>query len=248
MKNEQHPTTNLKRSSDGLLIIGILTSLAFSLMILEYATVGLIQQSTVHDLGPESIIELEIIKTVHIQKEQVQIQKKKRSQTIIASDKNTTIIKTVMNPIKKIVNDLSASVSIKKEPNVLQLRTKPKILGTGDIMMGNYPFFAECEDPQDAIEQFTCTRQKLMDYLNRNIRYPDIPREMGIEGTVYLRFVINENGHAEDIKVLRSVDRAIDNEAVRALRKVPKFVAGNQNGKAIKVRFEVPINFKLAKN
>lgn len=248
MKNEQHPSINLKRSSKGLFIIGVLTSLAFSLMILEFATVGIIETSYEQELPLESLFELEIIQTVNLQKEQQQVQEKKRSKTFIASNKNSMTIKTVLTPIKKLVNDLNISLNPKKRSLNLQLKIKPKVLGTGEIMMGSYPYFSECENAQDAIEQFTCTRQKLMDYLNRNIRYPDIPREMGIEGTVYLSFVINEQGQVEDITILRSVDRAIDNEAVSVLKKAPEFVAGKQNGKAIKVRFEVPINFKLAKN
>ena len=82
-------------------------------------------------------------------------------------------------------------------------------------------------------------------YLSKNIKYPGQARRMGIEGKVYLQFVVEKNGSITDIKIIRGIGGGCDEEAKRVLEKAPKWKPGKQRGKPVRVRMVVPIIFKL---
>ena len=82
-------------------------------------------------------------------------------------------------------------------------------------------------------------------WVMEHTKYPESAREMGIEGRVIVQFVINASGHIENVKVLRELDPACDQEAVRVIKSSPKWTPGKQGGKAVKQQFVLPIVFKL---
>ncbi|MGZ2368791.1 energy transducer TonB [Ancylomarina sp. YFZ004] len=86
---------------------------------------------------------------------------------------------------------------------------------------------------------------ELMKWISNSVKYPIIAQENGITGRVHMNFVINENGGIENIVVVRGVDPALDKEAIRVIKKMPKWKPGKQRGKAVKVSFSLPINFQL---
>ncbi|MCE5206262.1 MAG: energy transducer TonB [Porphyromonadaceae bacterium] len=85
----------------------------------------------------------------------------------------------------------------------------------------------------------------MMKWLNENIRYPVLAQENGIQGRVIIQFVVARDGTIDDIKVVRGVDPSLDREAVRLVGEMPKWIPGKQGGTAVKVRFTLPIVFKL---
>jgi len=82
-------------------------------------------------------------------------------------------------------------------------------------------------------------------FINENFKYPEISREMGEQGKVYVQFVVYKDGKIKDVKVIKSVSPAIDKEAVRVVKKMPAWQPGEQAGKKVNVRFIIPINVKL---
>jgi len=82
-------------------------------------------------------------------------------------------------------------------------------------------------------------------YIAQNLRYPEIAAENGISGRVIVQFAVNKVGTLVDGVVVRSVDPALDKEAIRVVMSSPKWVPGKQRGKAVKVLFTFPINFVL---
>ena len=82
-------------------------------------------------------------------------------------------------------------------------------------------------------------------YLNANIKYPTIARESGIQGRVFVTFVVETDGRVTDVKILRGIGGGCDEEAVRVIKNMPKWVPGKQRGKAVRVQFNMPILFKL---
>jgi len=82
-------------------------------------------------------------------------------------------------------------------------------------------------------------------YIAQNLRYPEIAAENGISGRVIVQFAVNKVGTVVDANVVRSVDPALDKEAIRVVMTSPKWVPGKQRGKAVKVLFTFPINFVL---
>ena len=95
------------------------------------------------------------------------------------------------------------------------------------------------------VEQMPSPAYSLIEYLSKNIHYPDTARERGIEGRVVVKFVINEDGSVSDAKVMRGIGYGCDEEAVRVIKNMPPWKPGKQNGKAVKVYYTQPIAFKL---
>ena len=97
----------------------------------------------------------------------------------------------------------------------------------------------------ETMPQFPGGEQALFKFLNENIKYPVIAQENGIQGRVICQFVVNTDGSIVDIQVVRGVDPSLDKEAVRVIQSMPKWIPGKQRGKPVRVRFTLPINFKL---
>lgn len=85
----------------------------------------------------------------------------------------------------------------------------------------------------------------LRTYLNQNIRYPAEAQENCVQGRVVVSFVVGKDGHISDVTVLRSVDPSLDKEAVRVVRNMPRWTPGKQGGEPVKVRYNVPVSFRL---
>lgn len=93
--------------------------------------------------------------------------------------------------------------------------------------------------------EFPGGAQAMMKYLAENIKYPMIAQENGIQGRVICQFVVNKDGSIVDIQVVRSVDPSLDKEAVRVIKSMPKWKPGMQRGKAVRVKFTLPVVFRL---
>lgn len=85
----------------------------------------------------------------------------------------------------------------------------------------------------------------LRTYIAQNVKYPEIAKENGLSGKVFVQFVINQKGEVQDVKIARGVDPALDKEAIRVVQNLPKWKPGSQRGKPVKVSYTVPINFQL---
>lgn len=86
---------------------------------------------------------------------------------------------------------------------------------------------------------------KLFEYLGKNIKYPQIAKEAGISGVVYVNFVVGSSGNITDVKVLRGIGGGCDEEAVRVVKNMPDWKPGKQRGKPVKVSYNLPIRFSL---
>lgn len=86
---------------------------------------------------------------------------------------------------------------------------------------------------------------ELMKFLGKNIKYPTIAQENGIQGRVVVEFVVNRDGSIVDPKVVRGVDPSLDKEAVRVIMSMPKWKPGKQGGKTVRVKYTVPVTFRL---
>ncbi|MFW6226676.1 MAG: energy transducer TonB [Bacteroidota bacterium] len=84
-----------------------------------------------------------------------------------------------------------------------------------------------------------------MEYLQENIEYPTMARESGIEGTVYVTFVVEKDGTVTQVRILRGIGGGCDEEALRVVRNMPKWNAGKQRGRPVRTQFNMPIRFKL---
>ena len=85
----------------------------------------------------------------------------------------------------------------------------------------------------------------MMKFLSDNIKYPLIAQENGIQGRVITNFVVERDGSITDVQVVRGVDPSLDREAIRVIQSMPKWKAGRQRGSAVRVRFTLPVVFRL---
>ena len=84
-----------------------------------------------------------------------------------------------------------------------------------------------------------------MQYLSSHIKYPVVAEANGIQGRVICTFIVEKDGSITDIKVSRSVDPSLDQEAVRVIGSMPAWTPGRQNGEVCRVKFTLPVTFKL---
>ncbi|WP_251968612.1 energy transducer TonB [Parabacteroides sp. AD58] len=112
----------------------------------------------------------------------------------------------------------------------------------------------EEEEEESAQQIFTVVEKQpefpggtaeLFKYLSKAIKYPVIAQENGIQGRVVCSFVVNRDGSIVDIQVMRGVDPSLDKEAVRVISEMPKWKPGEQRGKPVRVRFILPVQFRL---
>ncbi|MDR2119816.1 MAG: energy transducer TonB [Tannerella sp.] len=85
----------------------------------------------------------------------------------------------------------------------------------------------------------------MLSFIQKTLRYPVVAAENGIHGRVTCSFVVNKDGTIVDIEVLRGVDASLDKEAIRVISAMPKWQPGEQRGKPVRVKFTIPINFRL---
>jgi len=98
----------------------------------------------------------------------------------------------------------------------------------------------------ESMPEFPGGQQALFKYLSENVKYPVIAQENGIQGRVICQFVVNKDGSIVDVEVVRSGgDPSLDKEAVRVIKTMPKWKPGKQRGKPVRVKYTVPVNFKL---
>lgn len=97
----------------------------------------------------------------------------------------------------------------------------------------------------EEMPRFPGGEPELMKYINENIQYPQEAREMGIQGRVFVGFVVEYDGSISNVKILRGIGSGCDEEAVRVIESLPKWEPGKQRGRAVRVSYQIPVYFKL---
>ena len=126
---------------------------------------------------------------------------------------------------------------------------------TGGEVLKAKEVIAEPEPPKveetkvfDVVEempQFPGGQAALLEYLAKNIKYPVVAEENGVQGRVIVTFVVERDGSITDVRVVKSVDPSLDKEAARVVKSMPKWQPGKQNGSAVRVKYTVPVQFRL---
>ena len=105
------------------------------------------------------------------------------------------------------------------------------------------PIFPGCEKVAKS-QRRACFQEKMNKHIRKNFRYPEIAQEMGIQGRVYVQFVIAKDGSITSIR-MRGPDKNLEKEAKRIISRLPKMTPGKQRGRAVRVPFSIPITFRL---
>lgn len=97
----------------------------------------------------------------------------------------------------------------------------------------------------EKMPEFPGGQGELMSFIAKSIKYPVVAQENGIQGRVTVSFVVNRDGTIVDAEVVRGIDASLDKEALRVINSMPKWKPGEQRGKPVRVKYTVPINFRL---
>ncbi|PCJ97440.1 MAG: energy transducer TonB [Flavobacteriaceae bacterium] len=138
------------------------------------------------------------------------------------------------------------STETNQEEKVLKVEEVKEVEILEDInvpisVVEEVPIFPGCENASDKL---ACFQKMITKHVNRNIRYPEIAQELGIEGRVSVVFVIQKDGSIGNIQ-LKGPDKSLEKEAARIIAKLPIMEPGKQQKNPVKVPFSIPINFKL---
>lgn len=227
MEPRKTKKADLERKRPIFLQLGLIIALAATITAFEWRTPDV--RGTILPPREAQDVETELIPIVTQNKE-------------LPKPVNTTIMKTVKN-IQENIAEFKVSVEI--DPN--------------DFVEPYYPPLPKVDEPDEylANEPFVIVENMpvfpggvnaLMQYLYKNTVYPQRAREAGISGTVYISFVIETDGCVTSIAVLREVAGGCTEEAIRVVSGMPRWEPGRQRGKAVRVRLNLPINFKLLSN
>ena len=106
------------------------------------------------------------------------------------------------------------------------------------ISVEKMPMLGDCKNED-------CTQSEIMKFIARNFKYPEIAKANGVEGRVILEFVVEKNGKVGRVKILKGLDKHVDKAAIEVVEKLPVFSPGKQIGKAVPVKYTVPIKCTL---
>jgi TonB family protein len=108
------------------------------------------------------------------------------------------------------------------------------------------PVYPGCESAGSTREaQFSCLNRMIQTLIARNVRYPEMARQQLMQGNVWIAFVIDTEGYADEVWVQRSVDPLLDAEALRVMKMLPRMKPATVDGKPVNLRYTIPINFRL---
>ena len=115
-----------------------------------------------------------------------------------------------------------------------------------DTTSERMPMFPGCDGLGQA-EMKACAQRLMLEYIYTNVTYPVAAREAGVEGTIVIRFTVENDGSLSNIKCVRDIGAGCGQEGVRVVESMPTWIPGMQRGKPVLVEFNLPIKFKLDK-
>jgi periplasmic protein TonB len=207
--------------------IGLIAALALTLLAFEWKSYEKEKIETIQrvaDNTPEEMIE---------------ITQQEKTPPPPAPPQQTTVIQIVENDVD-ITDEIEIDVEADQNTEVQEYKPVED-LGSKQEEEEEVQIFTVVE----SMPSFPGGEAARIEYLNNNIKYPQMARESGIQGRVFVTFVVERDGSVTDVKVLRGIGGGCDEEAVRVIQNMPKWEPGKQRGKPVRVQFNMPILFKL---
>lgn len=150
------------------------------------------------------------------------------------------------NAIAGLTTDQSPGIAIEQD-TVPQTPVHTTTNETEEIfqVVEEMPRFKGCEDIEDAKERKACADKNMLTFIYSNIKYPALARENNVQGTVVVSFVVEKDGHLSNAKILRDIGAGCGEEVLRIAQEMPGFIPGKQRGKEVRVKYNLPVKFKL---
>ncbi|HLN52710.1 MAG TPA: energy transducer TonB [Lentimicrobium sp.] len=226
MEAKKTPKADLESKRTFFVQIGLIVALAAMLVAFEWKTYD-VQQIDVAGRQVETVEE-----------EMVEITQQNKPPPPPAPPAQTTLIHIVTDDVE-VEDDLVIDAEA-DELTVIEAYTPPAVSEEEEVAEAEIFTVVE-ESPS-----FPGGDAARIQFLQQNIVYPQMARESGIQGTVYVTFVVERDGRVTDVRVLRGIGGGCDEEAIRVIKAMPKWNPGKQRGKPVRVQFNMPIKFTLA--
>lgn len=202
--------------------IGLIVSLALAWMVFE--TKSYEKQEIKSFTGKTEVIPDEFV-PITVQEKPQPVEKPKVVNMITIVDNN-----------EKIESEIDIDVTVKEdepiEPTIIEITEEEIVEEVPFIIVENMPTFPGGD-------------KKMMEYVAKNVKYPQLAKEMGTQGRVFVSFVVEKDGSISNVELLRGIGNGCDEEAIRVVKSMPKWNPGLQCGRAVRVSCNLPISFKL---
>ena len=225
MEEKKSPKANLENKKLMFTQIGLIISLAIVWAVFETKT-----------YDQREIDESLLRQTEVVEEEMVEITKQEQKPQPVEMPKQTTQLEIVQDDVE--VEDIEINAEV-DQTEVIEEYVAPEIEEEEVVEQEIFQIVEE-------MPSFPGGDAKMLEYVAKNVKYPQIARESGIQGRVFVNFVVEPDGSVSNVKVLRGIGGGCDEEAVRVVKSMPKWRPGKQRGKAVRVSFNLPVNFKLA--
>ncbi|MBR4468818.1 MAG: energy transducer TonB [Bacteroidales bacterium] len=225
MEEKKSPKANLENKKLMFMQIGMIISLLIAWLAFEHKSYDK------REIDP-SLLNREVT----IDEEMVEITKQdEQKPQPMEVPKQTTQLEIVQDDVE--VEDIEINAEVEQN-EVLEEYVAPEVVEEEVVEQEIFKIVEE-------MPAFPGGEAKLMEYVAKNVKYPQIARETGVQGRVYVNFVVEPDGSVSNVSVLRGIGGGCDEEAIRVVKNMPKWKPGKQRGKAVRVSYMLPVNFKL---
>lgn len=259
-KNQAYGAYRLRKGTGKRNIIAIVSVIILAVAAFSAMAIKKIVDEQAAKVAATEVNELSALnqpkKKAEVKQQKVQIKEPEKVVERVKSSVKFTA------PVIKKDNEVKPEDEIKTQDQLMETKTA---IGTFDVkgnddangeVLKAKDVITQPEPPKhveenkvfDVVEQmpsFPGGPQALLQYLNNNVKYPVVAQENGVQGRVVISFVVEKDGSVTDVQVAKSVDPSLDKEAQRVVKSMPHWIPGKQNGSAVRVKYVVPVSFKL---
>lgn len=226
MEEKKSPKANLENKKLMFTQIGLIISLLIAWMAFEHKSYDK------REIDP-SLLNREVV----VDEEMVEITKQEEPKPQpVEVPKQTTQLEIVQDDVE--TEDLEINVEVEQN-EVIEEYVAPEVVEEEVVEQEIFQIVEE-------MPAYPGGERALLEYVAKNIKYPQIARETGIQGHVFVGFVVEPDGSVSNVKILRGIGGGCDEEAMRVIKSLPKWKPGKQRGKAVRVSYQIPVVFKLA--
>lgn len=257
-KNQAYGAYKLRKGTSRRNIISIIIVVVVALLAFSIVAIKKIVDANMEKVASTQVTELSNLD---------QKQKKAEVKKQIKVQEPEKVVERVKSSVKFTAPVIKKDSEVKPEDEIKtqdQLMQNKAAIGSFDVkgnddangeVLKAKEVIAQPEPPKieenkvfDMVEEmpsFPGGQAALMQFLQSNTHYPAVAQENGVQGRVTVSFVVEKDGSITDVQVARSADPSLDKEAIRVVKSMPRWTPGRQNGSTVRVKFNVPVTFKL---
>jgi tonB family C-terminal domain len=257
-KNQAYGAYKLRKGTSrrniiSIIIVVVVALLAFSVIAIK----------KIVDANTEKVASTQVTELSNLEQKQKKAEVKKQ----IKVQEPEKVVERVKSSVKFTAPVIKKDSEVKPEDEIKtqdQLMQNKAAIGSFDVkgnddangeVLKAKEVIAQPEPPKveenkvfDMVEEmpsFPGGQAALMQFLLSNTHYPAVAQENGVQGRVTVSFVVEKDGSITDVQVARSADPSLDKEAIRVVKSMPRWTPGRQNGSTVRVKFNVPVTFRL---